>query len=72
MSEAKASIADLRKKKVTELDQLLVSFRNQLRETRFDVQANQLSKVHRVNELKKSIAKVMTIKHERALKNQKQ
>ena len=56
------TIKELREKSEVELDRLLVSLRNKLRELRFKVMAKQLGAVRQIREVRKDIARILTLK----------
>ncbi len=56
------TIKELREKSDVELDRLLVSLRNKLRELRFKVTAKQLGGIRQIREAKKDIARILTLK----------
>lgn len=53
--------SELRQKTKTELQRSLQDFREKLRVLRFDLAAGKLKNVRQVRELKKDIAKILTI-----------
>jgi len=59
-------IKELRDKTDVELDRLLVELRNKTREQRFRIAARQLSDVREVRDAKKTIARILTLKKQRA------
>lgn len=52
---------DLKNKGDKELLELLSEQRNRLRELRFQVSERQLKKVHEIREIKKTIARILTL-----------
>ncbi len=63
---------ELREKTTEELNKLLLDKRAELVEFRFDVSAHQEKNVKKINQVKKTIAKIETILKERILvKNNK-
>ncbi|MFO0702878.1 MAG: 50S ribosomal protein L29 [Candidatus Andersenbacteria bacterium] len=56
------SLSDIRRKSPQERTSLVVQLRHQLREARFEQHAGSLTKVRTIRELRRSIAKVLTIK----------
>ncbi|MDP2587337.1 MAG: 50S ribosomal protein L29 [bacterium] len=65
------TISDLRKKTPADLDALTVQLQEQLRALQFEVRTSQLKKVHQVKVLRRSIAKVLTVKSELTRTKQK-
>jgi len=65
------TITDLRKKTPADLDALTVQLQEQLRALQFEVRTSQLKKVHQVKVLRRSIAKVLTVKSELTRTTQK-
>ncbi|WP_391592146.1 LSU ribosomal protein L29p [[Mycoplasma] cavipharyngis] len=61
-------IKDLRQKKDDELKLLVVQLRIQLMENRFQAAQGQLTKTHLIKEIRKLIARVLTVLHERNLR----
>ncbi|EKD76581.1 MAG: hypothetical protein ACD_43C00053G0006 [uncultured bacterium] len=57
-------IKELRDKSLTELQKLLVEQRVELTTTRFQVASNQESKVRKLRQLKRDIAKILTVINE--------
>lgn len=55
------TIADLRKKKPSELGKLSAQLREQLRAKQFEAKTGQLKKMHEIKALRRSIAKVETV-----------
>lgn len=58
------TVSDLRKKTPAQLEALKVQLQEQLRAAQFEVRTGQLKKVHEVQRLRRSVAKVMTIKNQ--------
>ncbi|MFH0830861.1 MAG: 50S ribosomal protein L29 [Parcubacteria group bacterium] len=58
------TVKDLRKKNPGELGKLAVQLREQLRAKQFEVRSGQLKKMHEMQLLRRSIAKVMTVQAE--------
>lgn len=56
---------DLKNKKEGELHNLLAENRNKLRELRFKDANKQLKTVHEISELKKDIARILTLLNEK-------
>ncbi len=58
-------IKELREKTDVELDRLLADLRNKTREHRFRIAAKQLTDVRDVRDVKKTIARILTLKRQR-------
>lgn len=59
--KAKEELKELKLKSETELNRLLVSSREKLRDLRFKVSQNQLKNIREVRMIKKKIAQILTI-----------
>ncbi len=59
-------IKELKEKTDVELDRLLVELRNKTREQRFRLASRQLTGVRQVRDAKKTIARILTLKKQRA------
>jgi len=59
--KSKEELKDLKMKSETELNKLLVSGREKLRDLRFKVSQNQLKNIREVRALKKRIARISTL-----------
>ena len=59
--KAKEELKELKLKSETELNRLLVSSREKLRDLRFKVTQNQLKNIREVRMIRKKIAKILTI-----------
>jgi large subunit ribosomal protein L29 len=58
-------LKELRAASINELKKLVAQQREKLRATRFSVSAKQLKNIKSVREIKKSIARILTIKKEK-------
>ncbi|KPJ85248.1 hypothetical protein AMJ57_03785 [Parcubacteria bacterium SG8_24] len=56
---------ELREKSDIELDRLLVTLRDRIRDLRFRVAARQLGDVRDIREAKKDVARILTLQKER-------
>lgn len=65
------TIKELREKTDVELNRMLAETRNKVRELRFRLAARQLSDVREVREMKRLIARVLTVKSARAAESKK-
>lgn len=54
-------IQELRQKSKQELQELLLNYRSQLRDLRFQIAQRQLKNVRQVREVKKTISKILTL-----------
>lgn len=63
---------DLRKKSNAELAELITKCKQQLLEIRFNVANGEAEKLHVISDIKKTIARSLTILNERALEQQAQ
>ena len=61
-----AKIADLRQKSDDQLDEELTSLKREQFNLRFQSATNQLEKPSRVREVRRTIARIKTLQHERA------
>ena len=59
--KAKEELKDIKLKSVAELQKILNSSREKLRELRFKVSQNQLKNIREIRSLKKKIAKILTL-----------
>jgi large subunit ribosomal protein L29 len=59
-------IKELREKSDTELDRLLRDSRNKIREFRFKVAAKKMADVREIREIKKTVARILTIRKAQA------
>ncbi|MFH1047567.1 MAG: 50S ribosomal protein L29 [Patescibacteria group bacterium] len=64
-------IKELREKSDVELDKMLVELQSQLQDQRFALAGRRLTRVREVREVKKRIAKILTVKTERELASKK-
>lgn len=55
------NIEELRKKSKEELKKLLIDYRERLRNLKFDLAAGKVKNVREIRELKKDIARVLTL-----------
>lgn len=55
------NIEDLKKLKSEDLVKLLTEKRDELRMLRFKASANQLSQVHKIKDVKKTISRILTL-----------
>jgi len=55
-------IKELREKSDTELDRLLRDYRNKIREFRFRVAAKKMADVREIREIKKTVARILTLR----------
>lgn len=62
------TVRDLRRKTPRELQKILTQLRDQMRELSFELRIGHVKKVHGARQLRKSIAKVLTIQHEQKQK----
>lgn len=61
----------LREKKINELEKMVLSFKKELFNLRFQKAYGQLTKSHRMSYVKRSIAKIKTLLHANDLKGEK-
>ena len=59
-------IKELREKSDTELDRLLRDSRNKIREFRFKVAAKKMADVREIREIKKTVARILTLRKAKA------
>jgi len=59
--KSKEELKELKLKSVNELHKILASSREKLRDLRFKTSQNQLKNIREVRELKKKIARIMTL-----------
>ncbi len=69
MTSTITTVKDLRRKTPLELEKFLGQLHQQMREMQFELRIGHVKKVHGARQLKKSIAKVLTIQREQ--KNKK-
>jgi len=60
------TVKDLRAKTSSDRQKLLVSLHKQVRELLFERQAGSLTKVRKIRQARKSIAKILTIENEKS------
>jgi large subunit ribosomal protein L29 len=65
------NIKELREKTDVELDKILAELRSQLQDQRFAIAGRRLTRVREVREVKKAIARIMTLKKQRELASPK-
>jgi large subunit ribosomal protein L29 len=58
------TVKELRRKSPQELEKMSQDLREQMRVLRFEIRAGQQRKVHQVEQMRRSIAKVLTISNE--------
>jgi len=58
--------AEIRQKSKPELQKLLQDFRERLRQLRFDLAAGKVKNVREIRQIKKDIARILTILHEKS------
>jgi len=63
--KAREELKELKAKSETELKKILASSREKLRDFRFKVSQNQLKNIREVREIKKKIAKILTLLKEK-------
>lgn len=63
--KAKEELKDIKLKSVTELQKILSSSREKMRELRFKVSQNQLKNIREIRSLKKRIAKTLTLMNQK-------
>jgi len=63
MSKITVKLDDLKKMSETERHKLIQNLREQLRDVRFGLKSEQSQDVRKVRQIKKSIARVLTIKN---------
>lgn len=61
--------AQLRQKSKSELQRMLADFREKLREMRFNLVSGKVKNIREVRELKKDIARILTILNEKEKRN---
>lgn len=59
-------IKELRQKSKKELNQTLISLRNKLRESRFNLAGGKVKNIKEIHQIKKQIARVLTLLNEHA------
>lgn len=69
MTSTITTVKDLRRKSPAELQKVLEQLHEQMREMQFELRIGHVKKVHGARQLRKSIAKVLTIQNEQ--KNKK-
>lgn len=62
---------ELRSKKTNELEEMVLSFKKELFNLRFQKAYGQLTKTHRIRYVKRSITKIKTLLHANDLKGDK-
>lgn len=60
-------IKELREKSDIELDRMLAELRSKLQDQKFAIAGRRLKRVHEVRDVRTDIARIMTLKKERAL-----
>jgi large subunit ribosomal protein L29 len=65
-------LAELRQRNQKELERLLIREREKLRQLRFDLASGKVKNIRKIREVKKDIARILTILNEKSkTKNQK-
>jgi ribosomal protein L29 len=64
----KEELKELKSKPVTELQKLLASSREKLRDLRFKVSQNQLKNIREVRAIKKKISRILTLINQKSAK----
>jgi len=64
-------IKELRQKSKKELNQTLISLRNKLRESRFNLAGGKVKNIKEIHQTKKQIARVLTLLNEQRAKKEK-
>lgn len=63
-------IKELRQKSKKELNQTLISLRNKLRESRFNLAGGKVKNIKEIHQTKKQIARVLTLLNEQRAKKE--